>query len=107
SPFASASSTAWRTSLVRNPFVSPELCPSDAIASSRSIYATTPFPTPNFRTRRSSPRRRTGLGAKQCRLFLARPPKRARRFLRIQGSLRRASPALDPEKFTHSKFNRG
>ncbi|MEX3592950.1 MAG: hypothetical protein VB140_09725, partial [Burkholderia sp.] len=41
-PFASASSTAWRTSLVRNPFVSPELCPSDAIASSRSIYATTP-----------------------------------------------------------------
>ncbi|KAF1016506.1 MAG: hypothetical protein E5299_00533 [Burkholderia gladioli] len=34
---------AWRTSLVRNPFVSPELCPSDAIASSRSIYATTPF----------------------------------------------------------------
>ncbi|MEX3592875.1 MAG: hypothetical protein VB140_09095, partial [Burkholderia sp.] len=42
SPFASASSTAWRTSLVRNPFVSPELCPSDAIASSRSIYATTP-----------------------------------------------------------------
>ncbi|KAF1012412.1 MAG: hypothetical protein E5299_01177 [Burkholderia gladioli] len=28
SPFESASSTAWRTSLVRNPFVSPELCPS-------------------------------------------------------------------------------
>ncbi|MEX3592771.1 MAG: hypothetical protein VB140_08245, partial [Burkholderia sp.] len=42
-PFASASSTAWRTSLVRNPFVSPELCPSDAMASSRSIYATTPI----------------------------------------------------------------
>ncbi|MEX3592884.1 MAG: hypothetical protein VB140_09175, partial [Burkholderia sp.] len=41
SPFASASSTAWRTSLVRNPFVSPELCPSDAMASSCSIYATT------------------------------------------------------------------
>ncbi|MEX3592824.1 MAG: hypothetical protein VB140_08680, partial [Burkholderia sp.] len=39
---AAASSTAWRTSLVRNPFVSPELCPSDAMASSRSIYATTP-----------------------------------------------------------------
>ncbi|MEX3591919.1 MAG: hypothetical protein VB140_01340 [Burkholderia sp.] len=31
-----------RTSEVRNPFVSPELCPSDAMASSRSIYATTP-----------------------------------------------------------------
>ncbi|MEX3592540.1 MAG: hypothetical protein VB140_06255, partial [Burkholderia sp.] len=28
SPFASASSTAWRTSLVRNPFVSPEIIPS-------------------------------------------------------------------------------
>ncbi|KAF1009998.1 MAG: hypothetical protein E5299_01791 [Burkholderia gladioli] len=39
---ASASSTAWRTSLVRNPFVSPEIMPVDAIASSRSIYATTP-----------------------------------------------------------------
>ncbi|KAF1054024.1 MAG: hypothetical protein GAK41_00683 [Burkholderia gladioli] len=32
---------------------------------------------------------------------------RARRFLRIKGSLRRASPALDPEKSTHSKFKRG
>ncbi|MEX3591903.1 MAG: hypothetical protein VB140_01245, partial [Burkholderia sp.] len=40
---AAASSTAWRTSLVRNPFVSPELCPSDAMASSRSIYTTTPL----------------------------------------------------------------
>ncbi|WP_278651063.1 hypothetical protein, partial [Burkholderia lata] len=42
SPFASASSTVWRTSLVRNPFVSPEIMPVDAIASSHSIYATTP-----------------------------------------------------------------
>ncbi|MEX3591956.1 MAG: hypothetical protein VB140_01655 [Burkholderia sp.] len=32
-----------RTALVRNPFVSPEIMPVDAIASSRSIYATTPF----------------------------------------------------------------
>ncbi|XDJ35015.1 MAG: hypothetical protein V3Q69_05615 [Burkholderia sp.] len=39
-----------RTSLVRNPFISPEIIdpkfvinmPVDAIASSRSIYATTP-----------------------------------------------------------------
>ncbi|XDJ36576.1 MAG: hypothetical protein V3Q69_13945 (plasmid) [Burkholderia sp.] len=31
-----------QTSLVRNPFVSPEIMPVDAIASSRSIYATTP-----------------------------------------------------------------
>ncbi|KAF1017787.1 MAG: hypothetical protein E5299_00330 [Burkholderia gladioli] len=38
----SASSTVWRTSLVRNPFVSPEIMPVDAIASSHSIYATTP-----------------------------------------------------------------
>ncbi|MEX3591888.1 MAG: hypothetical protein VB140_01095 [Burkholderia sp.] len=29
-----------QTSLVRNPFVSPEIMPIDAIASSRSIYAT-------------------------------------------------------------------
>ncbi|KAF1031472.1 MAG: Long-chain-aldehyde dehydrogenase [Burkholderia lata] len=42
-----------------------------------------------------------------ARLCLARALKRARRFLRIQGSLRRASPALDPEKSTHSKFKRG
>ncbi|XDJ35837.1 MAG: hypothetical protein V3Q69_03860 [Burkholderia sp.] len=34
-----------RTSLVRNLFVSPELCPSDAMASSHSIYATTPIVT--------------------------------------------------------------
>ncbi|MEX3592831.1 MAG: hypothetical protein VB140_08740 [Burkholderia sp.] len=31
-----------QTSLVRNPFVSPDIMPVDAIASSRSIYATTP-----------------------------------------------------------------
>ncbi|XDJ35682.1 MAG: hypothetical protein V3Q69_02215 [Burkholderia sp.] len=31
------------TSLVRNPFVSPEIIPVDAIASSHSIYATTPL----------------------------------------------------------------
>ncbi|MEX3591865.1 MAG: hypothetical protein VB140_00910 [Burkholderia sp.] len=30
-------------SLVRNPFVSPEIMPVDAIVSSRSIYATTPL----------------------------------------------------------------
>ncbi|KAF1050545.1 MAG: S-formylglutathione hydrolase [Burkholderia gladioli] len=36
-----------------------------------------------------------------------RPAGRARRFLRIKGSLRRASPALDQEKSTHSKFKRG
>ncbi|KAF1053477.1 MAG: Arabinose import ATP-binding protein AraG [Burkholderia gladioli] len=42
-----------------------------------------------------------------ARLCLARALKRARRFLRIKGSLRRASPALDPEKSTHSKFKRG
>ncbi|MEX3592191.1 MAG: hypothetical protein VB140_03540 [Burkholderia sp.] len=35
-----------QTSLVRNPFVSPEIMPVDAIASSRSIYATTPFTHP-------------------------------------------------------------
>ncbi|KAF1013677.1 MAG: hypothetical protein E5299_00914 [Burkholderia gladioli] len=29
------------TSLVRNPFVSPEIMPVDAMAASRSIYATT------------------------------------------------------------------
>ncbi|MEX3592226.1 MAG: hypothetical protein VB140_03810 [Burkholderia sp.] len=37
--------TKWnglQTSLVRNPFVSPEIIPVDAIVSSRSIYATTP-----------------------------------------------------------------
>ncbi|MEX3592349.1 MAG: hypothetical protein VB140_04755 [Burkholderia sp.] len=32
-----------RTSEVRNPFVSPEIMPVDAIASSHSIYATTPM----------------------------------------------------------------
>ncbi|XDJ35070.1 MAG: hypothetical protein V3Q69_06245 [Burkholderia sp.] len=32
-----------QTSLVRNVFVSPEIMPVDAIASSRSIYATTPL----------------------------------------------------------------
>ncbi|MEX3593038.1 MAG: hypothetical protein VB140_10410 [Burkholderia sp.] len=32
----------WRTSLVRNPFVLPKIMPVDAIASSHSIYATTP-----------------------------------------------------------------
>ncbi|KAF1053693.1 MAG: hypothetical protein GAK41_00755 [Burkholderia gladioli] len=42
-----------------------------------------------------------------ARLCLARALKRARRFLRIKGSLRRASPALDPEKSAHSKFKRG
>ncbi|KAF1051855.1 MAG: hypothetical protein GAK41_01213 [Burkholderia gladioli] len=42
-----------------------------------------------------------------ARLCLARALKRARRFLRIKGSLRRASPALDPKKSTHSKFKRG
>ncbi|MEX3592527.1 MAG: hypothetical protein VB140_06155 [Burkholderia sp.] len=31
-----------QTSLVRNPFVLPEIMPVDTIASSRSIYATTP-----------------------------------------------------------------
>ncbi|KAF1013717.1 MAG: hypothetical protein E5299_00859 [Burkholderia gladioli] len=36
-------------SLVRNPFVSPEIMPLDAIASSHSIYATTPFPNYEFR----------------------------------------------------------
>ncbi|KAF1008753.1 MAG: hypothetical protein E5299_01924 [Burkholderia gladioli] len=34
--------TVWRTSLVRNPFVLPKIMPVDAIASSHSIYATTP-----------------------------------------------------------------
>ncbi|KAF1018164.1 MAG: hypothetical protein VB140_03530 [Burkholderia sp.] len=37
--------TQWnglRTTLVRNPFISPEIMPVDAIASSHSIYATTP-----------------------------------------------------------------
>ncbi|XDJ35780.1 MAG: hypothetical protein V3Q69_03255 [Burkholderia sp.] len=33
----------WRTSLVRNPFVSPKIMLVDAIASSRSVYATTPL----------------------------------------------------------------
>ncbi|MEX3592755.1 MAG: hypothetical protein VB140_08130 [Burkholderia sp.] len=33
----------WQTSLFRNPFVSPEIMPVDAIAFSRSIYATTPM----------------------------------------------------------------
>ncbi|KAF1054900.1 MAG: hypothetical protein GAK41_00498 [Burkholderia gladioli] len=42
-----------------------------------------------------------------ARLCLARALKRARRFLRIKGSLRRASPTLDPEKSTHSKSKRG
>ncbi|MEX3592272.1 MAG: hypothetical protein VB140_04165 [Burkholderia sp.] len=32
-----------QTSLVRNPFALPEIMPFDAIASSRSIYATTPL----------------------------------------------------------------
>ncbi|XDJ36345.1 MAG: hypothetical protein V3Q69_10940 [Burkholderia sp.] len=41
SPFASASSTVLRTSPVRNTFVSLEIMPVDAMASSRSIYATT------------------------------------------------------------------
>ncbi|XDJ36382.1 MAG: hypothetical protein V3Q69_11300 [Burkholderia sp.] len=38
--------TQWnglRTSLVCNPFISLEIMPVDAIASSRSIYATTPL----------------------------------------------------------------
>ncbi|MEX3592220.1 MAG: hypothetical protein VB140_03765 [Burkholderia sp.] len=38
--------TQWnelRTSLVRNQFVSPEIIAVDAIACSRSIYATTPL----------------------------------------------------------------
>ncbi|MEX3592112.1 MAG: transposase [Burkholderia sp.] len=48
SPFASASSTVWRTSLVRNPFVSSEIMPVDAMASSHSIYATTPFISRNL-----------------------------------------------------------
>ncbi|XDJ36444.1 MAG: hypothetical protein V3Q69_12025 [Burkholderia sp.] len=40
--------TQWnklQTSLVRNPFVSPEIMPVDAIVSSRSIYATAPLET--------------------------------------------------------------
>ncbi|KAF1055821.1 MAG: hypothetical protein GAK41_00306 [Burkholderia gladioli] len=47
------------------------------------------------------------MGPGGARLCLARALKRARRFLRVKGSLRRASPALDPEKSTHSKFKRG
>ncbi|MEX3592826.1 MAG: hypothetical protein VB140_08695 [Burkholderia sp.] len=42
----SSARTKWnrlQTSLVRNPFVSPEIMPVDAIASSRSIDATTPI----------------------------------------------------------------
>ncbi|KAF1017811.1 MAG: hypothetical protein E5299_00302 [Burkholderia gladioli] len=39
----SLSNRAWRTSLVRNPFVSSEIMPVGAIASARSIYTTTPF----------------------------------------------------------------
>ncbi|MEX3592279.1 MAG: hypothetical protein VB140_04205 [Burkholderia sp.] len=38
--------TKWnglQTSLVRNPFVSPEIMPVDAIAASRSIYASAPL----------------------------------------------------------------
>ncbi|MEX3592487.1 MAG: hypothetical protein VB140_05860 [Burkholderia sp.] len=41
----SSGRTKWnglQTSLVRNPFVSPKIMPVDAIASSRSIYTTTP-----------------------------------------------------------------
>ncbi|KAF1012492.1 MAG: hypothetical protein E5299_01175 [Burkholderia gladioli] len=38
----SGDTNGLRTSLVRNPFVSPEIIPSDAMASSHSIYATTP-----------------------------------------------------------------
>ncbi|MEX3591795.1 MAG: hypothetical protein VB140_00365 [Burkholderia sp.] len=34
--------TRTATSVVCNPFVSPEIMPVDAIASARSIYATTP-----------------------------------------------------------------
>ncbi|XDJ35604.1 MAG: hypothetical protein V3Q69_01330 [Burkholderia sp.] len=41
-----------QTSLVRNPFVSPEIMPVDAIASSRSIYAKTPL---TEKTARSKP----------------------------------------------------
>ncbi|MEX3592195.1 MAG: hypothetical protein VB140_03560 [Burkholderia sp.] len=43
--------TKWNglhTSLVRNPFVSPEIMPVDGIVSSRSIYATTPTPDQNI-----------------------------------------------------------
>ncbi|MEX3592597.1 MAG: hypothetical protein VB140_06785 [Burkholderia sp.] len=42
--------TKWnelQTSLVRNPFVSPEIMPVDAIASSCSIYATTALEAKN------------------------------------------------------------
>ncbi|XDJ35346.1 MAG: hypothetical protein V3Q69_09360 [Burkholderia sp.] len=39
----SGDTNGWRTSLVRHPFVSPEIMPIDAMASSYSIYATTPI----------------------------------------------------------------
>ncbi|MEX3591766.1 MAG: hypothetical protein VB140_00185 [Burkholderia sp.] len=38
----SGDTNGLRTSEVRNPFVSPETMPIDAIASDRSIYATKP-----------------------------------------------------------------
>ncbi|KAF1017740.1 MAG: hypothetical protein E5299_00332 [Burkholderia gladioli] len=38
----SGDTNGWRTSEVRHPFVSPEIMPIDAMASSYSIYATTP-----------------------------------------------------------------
>ncbi|KAF1017872.1 MAG: hypothetical protein E5299_00253 [Burkholderia gladioli] len=41
-PFASASINRMADLARRNPFVSPEIMPVDAMASSRSIYATTP-----------------------------------------------------------------
>ena len=72
------------------------------------------FPTPNPAPRRGSPLRRTGSGAGDARLCLPQALERTCGRWRIKGSLRRATPALDPSPttnsgclITHSIFKRG
>ena len=72
------------------------------------------LPTPNPAPGRGSPLRRTGSGSGAERLCLPQALERTGGRWRIKGSLRRATPALDPSPttnsgclITHSNFKRG
>ena len=59
-----------------------------------------PLPPPQGR---GSPRRRTGSGDRRAKPRLTRALKRRGESGRVKGSLRRASPALDPARFTRKR----
>jgi hypothetical protein len=70
--------------------------------ATRQSQTDNPHPYPRPRGR-GSPRRRTGSGVRRAKPRQTRALKRRGESGRVKGSLRRASPALDPSRFTRKR----